>query len=58
MKTFFGCHPKHDLCGKKYSHKQFREIRAKIFNIPKNLPAAPMPFTYVLQRSTALLTAA
>ena len=59
MKTFFGSFleviPKedvHDLCGRKYSHKEmpenfsgkFGEIRSKIFRNPKNLPA-PTPTT-------------
>jgi len=47
---FCGGHPKIDLCGRKYSHKElpekfsgkFGEIRAKIFRNPKNLPA-PTP---------------
>ena len=59
MKTFFGSFLKvipkedvHDLCGRKYSHKEmpenfsgkFGEIRSKIFRNPKNLPA-PTPTT-------------
>ena len=42
-RPFFGGHPKNDLCGRKYSHKElpenfsdtFGEIRARIFRTPK-----------------------
>jgi len=43
MKTVFGDHTKNYLCGRKYSQK-LGVIRAKIFRIPKNLPA-PTPMT-------------
>jgi len=44
---FLGGHPKTDLCGRKYTKScasKFREIRAKIFRTPKNLPAPTYVF--------------